>query len=737
MKTFINHHLRHEARLWSEVGKIPLCAPVSTFMAMIDSVKECATKVKKNQAELFRSSGKDFQANIDRIITDEEMVMVFLLALKANDPRLPMNKVNPLGRLQFGATLAKAFQTMRCGEEFHYQIFGMRFLRVMPTIGPGGGTLCPHAITNKAKHNTVNRFEYTCWAPHVNPLFDAASWDGLCFLYWFSVQNEPWPNFFDWSDFSQRHSYVSMTDYKTRLPDKVMYKHWKEHFTACGIICDKVTHQPRRQNQQKLDARNVPLPALQRACGYRSGGTGDSQGQQANKDQTRSYLTTPSAGCVVECAGGDYTYTVAHNPLWAKRTQRVTDILKVLCEMSIPILLITHTAVYTAYGQCASHKQRAEKRLYMAKGAIEELKYSIEQGFLMLASRPRIYVKGKLRLDKQSPCIFDLCKNIRMGRLFNLPVFSDNAFQDLKVAMREAEEIEETSIFESFEEPASKMEAIVQSCWRGPMESLRSQQGDLHRQQADMQRMLTCVFNKVVGSGDSSNSNIDSNLAGGASGTHRSASSRVPGARQEVGPASFSETFRDFIPPAAVDDTLAPTGGGEGPNPRKRKRPIPQHIQNEMVAFLGTPIPTESSIILEDNHTTLEEFWNRFTSYLQLEQQYGSEWRKDLPPMKTKAMFWSIRKPIWKLVGYYMEISGMTKTDALSAANNTYVSAKKAGPNTEKRNIKDVSRKCREKLIELMDGSNESYRRYMDEEPNYALLLSQSVSRSVSQSVSV
>ena len=98
MKTFLNHHLKLEAKHWRAVAGMPVNPPEKTFLGSIEAVKLRTDLVRACQADLFRESGQDYQADLDRGIENEELIAVFLAALKTCPQRSPINSIkNPLG----------------------------------------------------------------------------------------------------------------------------------------------------------------------------------------------------------------------------------------------------------------------------------------------------------------------------------------------------------------------------------------------------------------------------------------------------------------------------------------------------------------------------------------------------------------------------------------------------------------------------------------------------------------
>jgi hypothetical protein len=63
---------------------------------------------------------------------------------------------------------------------FRKLTLGHTLVRIIEVLGSGGGTEAAHMITNEAKANSAGSLEYTGFVTYINPLQDAAAWDGVC-----------------------------------------------------------------------------------------------------------------------------------------------------------------------------------------------------------------------------------------------------------------------------------------------------------------------------------------------------------------------------------------------------------------------------------------------------------------------------------------------------------------------------------------------------------------------------
>jgi hypothetical protein len=136
---------------------------------------------------MARNNGVDLQAYLDISISDDQREGMLLGVLKPEHPEL-IQKTKPLARLQFAAMLNKAFLTLNRGFELRLLCLAHLLVRFIEAIGHNGGSDNAHQVTNQGKANKSGHLEYLAFARHVNPLKDAAAWDGLCLLQRFCVK---------------------------------------------------------------------------------------------------------------------------------------------------------------------------------------------------------------------------------------------------------------------------------------------------------------------------------------------------------------------------------------------------------------------------------------------------------------------------------------------------------------------------------------------------------------------
>ncbi len=91
-------------------------------------------------------------------------------------------------------------------------------------------------------------------------------------------------------------------------PGLRMYNNWKFVYDAVGISCNKVTHQPRVDLQQRIADKGCTADTIERFIGYAPAG------KKMNDNQRESYLHCPPVQAVVAAANGDPLRPSSHQP---------------------------------------------------------------------------------------------------------------------------------------------------------------------------------------------------------------------------------------------------------------------------------------------------------------------------------------------------------------------------------------------------------------------------------------
>jgi hypothetical protein len=393
---------------------------------------------------------------LDISISDDQMHALLTSALRTEHPVLL--GMHPLAKLQFCAIFTKAFVTLNRGGELRDLTFGMCFLRTLEAIGGSGGAECGHFVSNKAKKNQVGNFVYKAFACHVNPLQDVAAWDGLCFAQRFATEGEPFPSFTDWQSFNGRALYRSIRSHLQALSAATMHSQWRAIFDAHGVVCDKLTHQPRKQGQQFLDSFGVGPSQIGRMADHLPSNTNDRPG--LTKVQHQSYLTTPPIEAVVVAAGGKRQFPECHHPGWANVNGATRALLTTLMNALNPLFRSTLDDIAQQSRNCPSYQEKKARRLFAALGSIEYMNFALERALLMLASKPMKKVCGVWKLQVDSPVILDLCDRTNRNSIFSSQVFDSLEFEQLKVEVAQSQAMDDQNLTHM---PGAQQAAIVQN----------------------------------------------------------------------------------------------------------------------------------------------------------------------------------------------------------------------------------------------------------------------------------
>lgn len=616
-KTWMNAHARTEARHHGEFN-----VPHGFTVGTVNGVTALMNGLVRRDAQAGRNEFVDMQAFLDVAITPEQKVAMMFSGLRPD--HITLSRMHILSRFNFCAVFSKAFLMLKRGHDFRKMSYCMLLMRHMETVGPNGGSDNPHVITNEGKTNIVGNYEHSAFVRHCNPLQDAAAWDGIVLLQRYVKMGEPFFDILDYESWYNKRLYRPHQDRDGTLNAATMSKQWKAFYCAHGVICSKVTHQPRKQGQQELDAKGVPISDISRMTGHKQYKARSSE--VISKTQQQSYMGTPSVRGCVAGGGGDKNHPESHNPGWGIRNDTIRGLLDELVAAtmpSIPAALIT-VQQYRSHlhgieaNNAPSHAQLLEQRLVTANGCMSYFKFAVESAFLMLAARPVLRVRGVWKLQVESPILYDLSDRENHHAMFSLPVFQSQAFAQLRVEVARSQQNEMNMAVHIEAHLQTVLTRQVTDNLEPRFSVLTQQMLAIQNQQADMLHQQSAQY-------ESLRRLIVDARAQGQADPGIGVNANVPAA-----PPILAATAAQ---PVAV---VAVAARERYPN--------------------GAPIYS----FRNDSSQTLHEYWNVFEhgsgqgqgavpSLRRLEKKYGTKWRPT-PALRT---FWSRRKPVFALILYF------------------------------------------------------------------------------------
>jgi hypothetical protein len=656
--------------------------------------------VKRRKAGQEKLNGTDIQESKERLITAEERFELLKEAFVPTDPKV--GKLHALSRTCFAAQFNKCFQIAKRGEALRGHTFGMTYAEPY-RVGPDGKLMTSFAISNKGKENAVGRRTCTGYVPHYDPTKDTTACDGWVFLFRFGgsgqktefAMGEPLPDFLDPVEMMNHHIYPSIGGGPTKEIPAATYQHtWSLLFKSCSIVCDKVTHQGRKQCQMELDFIRCPPEDITRIAGYaQSRGAG-------NKNQNQSYLTNQPVGVLSALGGSPYGHSRPETHAPGYLNANIDDILDKLFEVAGLGHFIAHRRdVHAEYAGCNSRKELADRGLFMAKGAISYFYESVKRSFLVAASRPMHFASPN-KLNRESLRLYEVFKDPDGICVFRNPVFESPEFKELVVRVTRAQERADDNVVDMSTATENAINLAVKDNCAGPVEHLANsvsilgnkfetvwnENGVLRSEVALLQSEvnwlrglcashglevpegpLACPTATYTYAAVSPTNSDDRHQTGFASGNAMDEEGDSESERQAS--ESDVEAALKVIErlPAAEDTTV-------NGNPRRRKRAITQVEQGIAMKALGCQ-PTQT--LGAGNKRTIYEYWKEYAygdgdrpGYKLLEIQTKKKWRKDFPGCKNrpKAAAWCKLLKIYKLIEFYME----TKFRVLNQLGNEY-----------------------------------------------------------------
>ena len=383
----------------------------------------------KEKANRTLAEGVDMQSSLHELVSPQQMMNMMWTIYNVNHPGYCSSQdplcLTLLGRTQLGAMIRQTFMTGVRGEICRFENYNFCFTRPMMNVGPNPqGETAHMMLSNKGKTNVVGRTIYKAVLPHYNPLLCTQANKGALLVVRHILMDEPYPDHLNPMDLRTRPVYRSMQCHKTRLCDSVMSDHFNNLFNACGIDCEKITHQGRVQFQQDCDIDDCPHPDISRAADYT-----DQTSKGVNQRQVRSYLTNPPKRTTISAAGGDHRYPKTFYPAWTK-----PEVGWDLLDLLFPCLRVETERVTDAVNECKGNKAMMKKKnLLEAWGSVSSDQLLLSR-FLQFAAALPVDPFKNLLVDG-IPYYVQFAGN----PLFQLSVFRSEAFHHLVKLVHESQ----------------------------------------------------------------------------------------------------------------------------------------------------------------------------------------------------------------------------------------------------------------------------------------------------------
>jgi hypothetical protein len=531
-------------------------------------------------------------------------------------------------------------QICRRGEDLYNQLFHHRFTKKIEALGPIGGTVCSFVLLNSGKVNKCNRNEWTCHAPHADPLRDATGWHGFLWMYRHFVKNEPLPDFDDWGTLSTRSTFCNTNIIEKQSGDR-FFGVWKKVYLAFGLCIKKVTHHWKGQGVRDMtDAGILPIDVAMF--------TGTQSGQvQVTQALLDSYMYNPPIRCVHQRAGGIPGDARMHCPAYS-RVDVPDELLLYLPGMEE--LLSKRDILMQINATVRSRRERDEIRIETRLGCLQAFLHDIKRALLVSAARPVDPISFLTQHELPAIQATERYRNGLLSGVFALPIFESKEFMDLRDRVRDAEDAALSTLRQSNTACEFANEVV---------KALNSQQIQFN----EMTNELKARTRETCSLRHDDNCNQH----------------RIPMPIQAV---------------AAVTHTKAGA-------PRQRCLSTPaEHIRlAEMQNETSRPRLKGS----DDHCQSMEDHWRLYTcEWLPLKMKYGPQWNEDETVMRddgTKfdpdAMrsWWYCREPLYEYIEKKIE-SGKSESDAISDAQIIYNSLERTG-RTKKPAIKALGKAFR------------------------------------------
>jgi hypothetical protein len=542
------------------------------------------------------------------------------------------------------------------GSDNRTLFFSQGFIRDMEHLGQGDKV--DHFIHVEGKSIAAGRVEYKAFATHRNPRMDASAHLGLNLLLRFNVMGEPFPDFLIPSDYALRPIFRSQVDYHKALPPDTMLANWNSMFSALGIVCPKVTHQPRVQTQQRMADKGVSSTNIERSIGYAPDGM-----NKLNMAQKQSYLNCPPVQFVAGAADGNPNDPGAFLAGWNIVVYR-SEI-----ECLVPYLYKSMDIIETAFHKCSSHRERESACLNQAFGALKAMERRVHSAVKLLASKPQDdrnhFLNEKLPIHKcwKTP-------------ILNHPFFSSVAFLAIADRVQGAQLRESMN---ALQEPAPLhrnwvKQEVTKVLLPKLLQTQQCTQSILFGQRALADRQD--YFSKA---------NLANNVL------LARISMQLSGISQKLGIEPVQEEFSCVTPPesSATSVLMSKEATFSGIDDDDEST---NHNSGTPSSIHGSS-GTKRAYRLVDNkpfstsNVTAEDYWNEWKfgvnekPSLESLERKSTEWRSDRNKRFQRAdgsfgtaikVAWSKQKPIYSAIAYMIDKQDMSPSQAIQVVQDIF-----------------------------------------------------------------
>jgi hypothetical protein len=582
-------------------------------------IKSLNQTLGKAKAKIANELNLDVHAGLNVQLTRREELDFVTMCYSPSSPEVA--RMWPLSRTQVAMGFCSATQTCQRSQDLRGNYYKMNFTRPMTMLGPGG-TEVDYMISNEGKSNPHGNLECRAMAPHRNPVLDGSAHAGLGLLLRHSLLGEPFPSFLDFdaaNSYCRRHTLRAIWDYQKPISEQVYREQWSTVLDACGIFTGKITHQPRRDTQQKLLDKGVSEGNVQRMGFYAS-----SAESKLNDSQKYSYINNPPVQGVCAAADGDPANTRAHLSVCFS-----VDVLDDTLLDVAPYYFKERAEVEERWKAATDDKnpfqKRKNERLFMARGCLDSLKLRLKRGVQLAASRP-YDTMGRLLIDSEPLYIL-------WG---NFPLFSKHAFfrseafLDVVRRVRVAQDKASEHHLDVSEDVRNELHRLVDQKVTPQFEHQQNQLDALAIGLQNGHNLLVQIWNRI---------------------------SEPRGSEQYS--QEEDSAARSLLPrpePTTVEPTRQLTTKKGAP---RQKRPKTNILE---------ALPA-GSVIWSRELKTARDYWVEFEYGMmgkpplrKLEDEHGSKWRSDklilnVTHQKSTAMktMWSQRTPIYNWILYRTE----------------------------------------------------------------------------------
>ena len=399
------------------------------YVKSLPGITECDKLCIKKRQNMENDGGGnvDIQENLNSVVSSVDMIQG-MKQLYSFDRFPELEISSDFLRLTLMTQLRHAVACASRGEDLRYEVLASMFTSTLRTLGPreSGGVEALCYIANCGKVNRSGRKTTHGFIPHMNALLCGVALIGFLLIYRWQIAKEDHPDFTDYTTLFGCHLYRSPTDMSKSVSYETMRNIFTAFFKFLKCVVNAVTHYPRHEAYQEMDANGVRAEDVDRLA------------NRVKDAKSNSYALNLPVPSVAERGGRRLDDLNGPGPAHMQALPLVTS--EHLNELTQGWILEemrkVEEALETAARSASPSTQMRKFKLFAAKGSLAAVVFALKVCILAAAARPRDEF-GHIVTESEP-----LFKKFPGFPPFQLPFFKSASFMILVRSVRQHEDNE-------------------------------------------------------------------------------------------------------------------------------------------------------------------------------------------------------------------------------------------------------------------------------------------------------